>query len=356
MVISLDAVSAYVHNDYIMRPTRSKRDQHNTLVASSIDQLPQQITATLASWPKVNPFAKKQFDAIVVCGMGGSALAADWLRYTYWNKLKLPIVIVNNYQLPASVTAKSLIVIASYSGTTEESLSCFQEARRKHLPIIVLTSGGPLAELAARHRLPHVIFNTQYNPSGQPRLGLGYFVAAYFQIARWTKALNVPTTELIAASKKLKPAAKLITTQAKQLATQQCIVIASEHLIGAAHIASNQLNETAKMFAAYFALPELNHHLLEGLSQLGARSKQWSVICLESSLYGSQTRKRYRVTQEILKRFGITVTKQSFTGSTLEQSLQAIAWSSAITLELAQQQYLDATAIPWVSYLKKRLA
>ncbi len=339
-----------------MRSARSKRSQHNVLVAASIDQLPQQIAATLASWPKKNPWSSKSFDSIVVCGMGGSALAADWLRYTYWNKLKLPIIIVNNYELPSTVTTKSLIVIASYSGTTEESLSCFQQARRKHLSTMVLTSGGPLAESAARYRLPHVIFDTQYNPSGQPRLGLGYFVAAYFQIARWTGALNVPTSELLAASKKLKPTAKAISLQAKQLATQQCVVIASEHLIGAAHITSNQLNETAKMFAAYFALPELNHHLLEGLSQLGARSKQWSAICLESSLYGSQTRKRYRVTEEILKRFGIATIRQSFTGSALEQSLQAIAWSSALTLELAEQQYLDATAIPWVSYLKKRLA
>ncbi|MFH0873777.1 MAG: SIS domain-containing protein [Candidatus Komeilibacteria bacterium] len=338
-----------------MLSLKQQRSQHNSLVAASVEQLPEQIIWTLDHWPRKRLLARKKYNSVIVCGMGGSALAADLLRYIYWRQLKVPVIIVNNYQLPGLASADSLVIIASYSGATEEALGCFQEARKRRLSALVITSGGQLAEAAAADKIPHFIFTTKFNPSGQPRLGLGYMLAAFALSLKSAGILQLDLAELRRAAMTMRGGRGLLTAPARQMLNKNCLIIASEHLTGAAHIMSNQLNETAKLFAAYFALPELNHHLLEGLSNLGSQSKKWVAVMLESSDYYVRTKKRYRLTEKILQRLGIKVLKQSFIGNGLEQGLKMLWWSSALTLKLAGKEQLDATAIPWVDLLKQEL-
>ena len=54
--------------------------------------------------------------------------------------------------------------------------------------------------------------------------------------------------------------------KAKKVAKKQIVIIAAEHLVGNAHILSNQLNETADNMAIWLALPEVNHHFMEAFS------------------------------------------------------------------------------------------
>jgi dipeptidyl aminopeptidase/acylaminoacyl peptidase len=48
----------------------------------------------------------------------------------------------------------------------------------KKLPLFVLAAGGKLAVWAERDGIARYVFTPKYNPSLQPRLGLGYGVAA----------------------------------------------------------------------------------------------------------------------------------------------------------------------------------
>lgn len=43
------------------------------------------------------------------------------------------------------------------------------------------------------------------------------------------------------------------------------IVIGAEHLTANTLITRNQFNETSKTFSAFYIVPDLNHHLMEGV-------------------------------------------------------------------------------------------
>ncbi len=126
-------------------------------------EYPGQFRVGLKAAEKVG--TKGDFDSVLVCGMGGSALApgilAIWLKE---NKINLPLEIHRNYGLPLRAGAKQLIVCISYSGNTEETLSAFEEAREKNLKIAAITSGGKLKELCEKYKVPFAQIASGFEP------------------------------------------------------------------------------------------------------------------------------------------------------------------------------------------------
>src|SRR5689334_19707585 len=107
-------------------------------ILASIEALPEQV---LVGWRTAQavrfPFRGKPSD-VIISGMGGSALGADVIRSAYADRLSVPFSIVNGYSLPAWVGRDSLVILSSYSGTTEETLACAAEALKKKTRIAVL--------------------------------------------------------------------------------------------------------------------------------------------------------------------------------------------------------------------------
>src|SRR5690606_15633802 len=89
---------------------------------------------------------------VVSVGMGGSGLAA--LAAKSWPGIKVPFEIVQDYDLPGSVSENTLIICSSYSGNAEETVSVLEQAiegsqKTGEKPmIVVIASGGVLAERA----------------------------------------------------------------------------------------------------------------------------------------------------------------------------------------------------------------
>ncbi len=112
-----------------------------------------------------------QPESIVIGGMGGSAIGGglfkDWAR----DKIKVPIEVCREYSLPAYADNRTLILIVSYSGQTEEALSMFLDGLKRKCMIICVSSGGKLQEVAGRLEIPHLKI-----PSGipQPRAALPF--------------------------------------------------------------------------------------------------------------------------------------------------------------------------------------
>lgn len=335
-----------------LKKSKNSKDQNNQLVADSIRFIPKQITQVIEDWTTVQS-PGKAFNQVIVCGMGGSALGADIVRYACSDSLTVPLRIVNDYHLPTFADKASLIVVASYSGNTEEALACYAEARRKKLPLFVLAAGGKLAVWAERDGVARYVFTPKYNPSLQPRLGLGYGVAALLMLLHDIKALSLKPKSLLTIAKSIKHEAT--ASEVALLKRKSAIIIASEHLIGVAHAFSNQMNETAKTFAPYFTLPELNHHLLEGLASLRNPKKEWVAIFLSSGSYYSPVQKRYALSEAIFKQQKINVYDKAFKGDRLTQALRCLYWSASLTYKVAVDQGRDTTAIPWVDYFKQQL-
>ncbi|MBP7056853.1 MAG: SIS domain-containing protein, partial [Candidatus Omnitrophica bacterium] len=97
---------------------------------------------------------KIKFKNIVCTGLGGSAIGADIARSYLAGSLDLPIVVNRDYLLPEFVDSGTLLIVSSYSGNTEETISAYKDGRKRGARIVVITSGGRIKEMADRDGYP----------------------------------------------------------------------------------------------------------------------------------------------------------------------------------------------------------
>ena len=311
---------------------------------------------------------------IVLAGMGGSALGGDLIRALLAPALRVPFIVQRDYSVPPWVGPRTLVIASSYSGATEETLGAAASALERTGMIVALTTGGPLAEMLEKRGRRVIRIDPAVNPSGQPRFALG---AMLFAILGVVEASGVAESFFAAhggIAALGRAAAALADTanarygldrpresnMAKELAHffegRACMAVASRHLAGNAHALANQLNETAKSFAAPFEIPELNHHLMEGLQLPDANRAALGFLFIESSLYGARIEARYAATREVVARQGIP--ERSFRphgGEPLLEVLDALIMGSYLAFYLALRNKQDPGKIPWVDHFKARL-
>ena len=305
------------------------------------------------------PEQYKDIENIILCGMGGSAYGGYIVQSLAKEQLRIPLISNNDYHLPGFATRKSLIFLSSYSGSTEEVLSCGLEAQEKGFLITGMASGGKLAELLQSNNVPHLIFNPSNNPSGQPRLGTGYMVLGFIALLQSMGILEITDNDVMSAISEVKNNQEKIKLAAQDTAKKLVgyipVIFSSEFLNGNAHILRNQLNETAKVFSAYEDVPELNHHLMEGLKN--PSEKKLAVIFLLSQLYSPIMQKRMALTQDVVGKNGSIVVPYSIEGSTkISQVLNTLSFGGYLSLCLALLYGQDPSVIPWVDYFKEQLA
>jgi glucose/mannose-6-phosphate isomerase len=144
-----------------------KLDSQNML--GSLELLGNQV-AQIAHGKRFSlPKSYTQVANVVVLGMGGSTLGSHVIKALYADTLPVPVEIVNGYHVPASVTAKTLVIVSSYSGTTEEPVAAGKEALAKKAKVVTISSGGTLKTWAEKNKLPAFVFTTENNPCGSPR-------------------------------------------------------------------------------------------------------------------------------------------------------------------------------------------
>lgn len=304
---------------------------------------------------------------VVVAGMGGSVLGTHVIQTVFKDELKVPVTIVPDYTLPEFVNEKTLVIASSYSGSTEETLSATQDAINKGAKVTGITSGGKLAELLKTHNLPVLVFEPTYNPSNQPRMGLGYSI--FGQIALFAQAglLNVTDGEYNAVLKVIADAHLLsgvdITDEnnpAKLLAfefsTHIPVITAAGHLEGNAHVFANQLNENAKTYSEYRVIPELNHHLMEGLKFPANLDGAILFFLVESDLYLKSNQVRATLTAEVLEQNKIEHRTMRLKSTTkLEQAFEMLVFGAYTSFYLAMLHGIDPAPIPWVDWFKDQL-
>ncbi len=338
-------------------------------VAASIEKLPDQIEQAWREASKIEfPENYKSVKNVVIDGMGGSALGPELITYVFKDRLKVPVVVINSYDLPKFVDEETLVVISSYSGTTEEPLYAGDQALSAGYKIAGITVGGKLGEFLEKNNLPGYIFKEENNPSQQPRLGLGYSVGGILGMFESLGLLDIENQEMERVlfctrelNSKLLPKNPTSGNFAKELATKlqgnSIAVMAGEFLSANAHIFANQFNETAKTYATYFLQSELNHHLLEGLSKPGNLRENLKIILLESDLYSDKIKKRTKITRDIIEKQKVETITVKLEGDTpLVQAFEAIVVSSWTTFYLGILNGFDPSDIPWVDYFKKQLA
>lgn len=91
------------------------------------------------------------YDNILICGMGGSAIGGDVLRTYGQRKATVPLIVNRDYQIPNFVGERTLAIMVSFSGNTEETLHAYHQCKERNAPIICITSGGKIARLAQQN-------------------------------------------------------------------------------------------------------------------------------------------------------------------------------------------------------------
>jgi glucose/mannose-6-phosphate isomerase len=133
---------------------------------------------------------------LIVAGMGGSAIGGRLAAAGLGSRLTRPLAIADGYELPGWAGPQTLVLCSSYSGQTEETLACYDDAVSRGAPRIVATTGGELAERARRDRVPVIPI-----PGGfQPRAAVGYSLVSALEAARLCGAAPSLAGEIEAAA------------------------------------------------------------------------------------------------------------------------------------------------------------
>ncbi len=338
-------------------PCASGTDSLNIL--GSIQALPDQCAQVITEVAQASiPPSCSLVNNIVISGMGGSALGGRVIVSLERRTLRVPITVSTEYHLPNFANEKTLVVISSYSGETEETLSALAEARSRGCQIFILTTGGKLGELARQFQLPNYIFQPRFNPSLQPRMSLGYEVTAMLALLARCQLIR-PLKELSRLPDFLRSRQQDLSSiqhLASSLVGKIPVFLVSEHLKGAAHAAKNQLNENAKTFAVVFDLPEANHHLLEGLAHPPGNPDNLAVVMVDSPHYHPEVRKRYPLTRQIVAKHHIPIYDFPLAGpNPAFEALDVIQSGAYLAYYLSQEYGIDPGPIPWVDWFKDEL-
>jgi len=302
-------------------------------------------------------------ETIVYAGMGGSALAAQYVKT--WPSLPVPFEIVRDYDIPAYINEHTLFIAASYSGNTEETLNAIAQAAAKGAQIAIIAGGGKLQEYATEHNSPFILLPK----AAQPRYAVLYNLNALLVILQKAGFVDAETVhadlERAAAFLDTSTAAWAATVPtaqnpAKQLAQElmgkSVVVYGGPKMYPAAYKWKISFNENAKQVAWVGQLPEFNHNEFIGWS-VQPVDKPYAVIDLRSSFEHPQVQKRFEVSAQLLSGMRPEpLVVQAQGDDTLEHMLWLVAFGDFVSLYLALLNGLNPEPVDLVEKFKKVLA
>lgn len=337
-------------------------------VYASIEALPRQcIHAWEENRDLLVPNSYKDVNKIIMTGMGGSGLGARIIESVFASQLKYPLVRVNDYDLPSWADEETLVICSSFSGTTEETVETARQAQDRKCKWMAIGTGETLIKLAKRHRVPYYQIIPTYNPSKQPRLAMGYSVVGQLVMTAKTGIITFNKRQLLSMVKAMEKIIRFCNVEvsasenpakkmAKEFFQKGVVFVASRHMTGAIHTVKNQMNENAKNFSARFDIPELNHHLMEGLGHPDLNKKYLLFFLVNSSLYPERIQKRMRISKDVVSKCKIpTISWKAEASDKLSQAFELIQFGGFVNFYLVMLYGVDPTPIPWVDHFKTQL-
>ncbi len=251
---------------------------------------------------------QKAIGTVLVCGMGGSAMAGDFLRAYLGTDLKIPLLVNRNYSIPGFADESTLALVCSYSGDTEETLSAFNEARRRGCQIICLSSNGELQRCSVEHGYPFL----QIPGGSPPRAALGYLAIPLLIVLARLSLISDRCEEISRSVSWVRSRIELYGLEspeegnaAKGLALQVHqkipVVYGSEDRLEiVAKRWRGQFCENGKQLAYSSALPEMNHNEIAGWKHPAPALQQLLPIFLRDREDHPQIQVRTELTRQLV--------------------------------------------------------
>lgn len=329
-------------------------------IASFPDHLEEgwNLGATAAEWS----LDANDFNGVVVCGMGGSAIGGDLVRTLVESSSPVPFYINRSYSLPSWVSKQSLVVVSSYSGGTEETLSAYTEARKRNATIVCITSGGTVLEIAQQKGHKYIVI-----PGGlQPRAALGYSFGPLLRIASEIGLVSVDHSGVgvsIAESRRRVqrlsgPNGSAAIELADDMRGNIPVIYSGVGLLEAVNLRwRTQIHENAKTMAYGNVFPELDHNEIMSLEAAPEDLRgRLAVITLRDKDDHSQVQRRMDITRDILSPgIGKWIDIDSEGDSKLGRMLSFIQLGDWVSFWLAMQLEVDPSPVGSIQQLKKML-
>ena len=338
-------------------------------VYESVIALPKQCEKAWNEASKIEiPSSYLKTENLVMCGMGGSGLAARVVENLFFDELKIPLVRINDYNLPNFVDEKSFVFCSSYSGSTEETIENIKQAITKKAKWMAISTGSTVIELAKQYQVPFYRIEAKHNPCNQPRMAVGYSIVGQLALLNKLKIINITESDIagiietmneiiVKNNIEVESSRNLAKTEAAKLKDKTPILISAQHLIGTTHIFNNQINENSKVFSVDFPIPELNHHLMEGLKYPLSNKSSLHFLFIDSNYYFEKTKKRFVVTKDVICRNGINFSEIKLNSKDkFNEVFELIQLGAFINFYLSILYKQNPAPIPWVDYFKKELS
>jgi glucose/mannose-6-phosphate isomerase len=284
--------------------------------------------------------------ALVIGGMGGSALAGDLFAYLVPDR---PIQVHRGYGLPRFTPDDALYIAISHSGNTEETVNFVNEAMKAGKPVAVVTSGGTLASFAEREHLPLALVPS----TGAPRESLLYMVQGLLALVGEEDVRS----ELAGVSVDEEALERLAEEDAHFILPSVPLFYASSKNACLTLLAKVMMNETARMPAFANTFPELNHNEMqafdrdmpEGIEHL------FRFVVLRDESDDSRIERRIDVFTSLMEERGKTVHTIELPATRAEALITTWIRFILAARFLAQTRAVEPGASPLIDAFKKLL-
>ncbi|MGO9488088.1 MAG: bifunctional phosphoglucose/phosphomannose isomerase [Solirubrobacteraceae bacterium] len=299
---------------------------------------------------------------LVVAGMGGSAIGGALARAALGDHASRPIFVTRAYGLPTWTTPDTMVLLASYSGETEETLACYESAGALGARRTVVTTGGRLAEMARADGVPVIPL-----PGGfQPRAAVAYMIVAALEVAalcgagpRLTSEIDVAASHIEQLVAEWGPDASedsLAKEVARGLLGTTPVIAGAGLTTPIAYRWKTQINENAKQPAFSHELPELDHNELagwEGAPDVG----RFSAVFLDDSDAHPRVKQRMDLTEQMIAGSAVSSFRLETRGQTaIERVLSLVLLGDLVSIYLATLRGVDPGPVKVLDELKAELA
>lgn len=326
--------------------------------------LPEQVAAaaSLAHGAEGRLPDHEDIENVVVLGMGGSGIAGDIVSAIAGPFMSVPVIVSKGYEAPSFVSEGTLCFAVSYSGDTEETVEAAQAAVESGAQLVVLSTGGALADLASAIDAPHITLPD----IPMPRAGVGAVsIPALVVLERVGLFPGAGQYIADAIDQLRRRRDKLIQdgSSAQQLARaigRTMPVIYGGDPLGAvaAYRFKCQVNENAKAPAFWGPLPEMCHNEICGWGQHGDVTRQvMTIVRFRHDFEHPQVSRRFELTFDVLDEVVNSVVDIEAEGEGgLAQLFDLIIQGDFVSLHMAVDANVDPGPIPVLTELKAALA
>jgi glucose/mannose-6-phosphate isomerase len=326
------------------------------MMKSLVEAFPQHLREALEIGRKAQfNVPSKKFDNVVISGLGGSGIGGKIVSQIIGETCKLPIVCTNDYVLPEFVSEKTLVIISSYSGDTEETVAAFHEARERGAEIACITSGGKIGGFAKEFNLNCITI-----PGGNPpRAMFGYSAIQQFFVLRAYGLIDDSFETSVENSIKLieENIAEIRKTSrevAEKIVSRIPILYAEAQYEGLAIRWRQQINENSKMLCWHHVFPEMNHNELVGWT---GGDNRVAVLLIRNEDDHKRSQMRMELCKKLMAEKCDTIIEMWSKGSNrIERTLYLNHLGDWLSIDLAELRNEDAVAIPAILFLKGELS